>query len=359
VAKWLNKKAKEGRAQSPEEAALPAVQPPAEPVPAAVQASEPRPESSASPVEEHQVASAPEPAPAPPQSKPRLPRLYGELAGWWPVLSKPSDYAEEAGFYSRLIEVSCASAPSALLELGSGGGSNASHMKARFKLTLVDLSPEMLAVSSKLNPECEHVQGDMREIRLDRQFDSVFVHDAVSYITSQIDLAKVAATAFIHCRPGGCAIFCPDFTRETFRQAVSTGGNDSDGRSLRYLEWTRDPDPEDSTYQVEFAYMMLDADGTLRVEPDSHIMGLFSKDEWLLTLGGAGFEAFVVPFPHADNGSGECGVFVGVRPLPPPPTPEPGPPAPETVQPEAEPEAQQDPFSVLSQPPAVDWGGGS
>jgi hypothetical protein len=88
-------------------------------------------------------------------------------------------------------------------------------------------------------------------------------------------------------------------------------------------------------------------------------MGLFSKDEWLLTLGGAGFEAFVVPFPHADNGSGECGVFVGVRPLPPPPAPEPEPPAPEAIQPEAEPEAQQDPFSVLSQPPAVDWGGGS
>ena len=75
-----------------------------------------------------------------------------------------------------------------MLELGSGGGNNASHLKRRFQLTLVDRSPEMLAVSRRLNPECEHVEGDMRTVRLGRTFDAVFVHDAIAYITTEDDL---------------------------------------------------------------------------------------------------------------------------------------------------------------------------
>ena len=90
-----------------------------------------------------------------------------------------------------------------VLELGSGGGNNASHLKAHFRLTLVDRSPQMLAVSRRLNPECEHVEGDMRSVRLGRTFDAVFVHDAIAYMTTEDDLRAVFATAFEHCRPAG------------------------------------------------------------------------------------------------------------------------------------------------------------
>jgi trans-aconitate methyltransferase len=58
---------------------------------------------------------------------------------------------------------------STLLELGSGGGNNASHMNRRFaELVLVDVAPGMLEVSRRLNPECAHVAGDMRTVRLGR-----------------------------------------------------------------------------------------------------------------------------------------------------------------------------------------------
>ena len=109
-----------------------------------------------------------------------LPRLYGELAEWWPLLSAPEDYADEAAEYRRLIEEGARIPIREVLELGSGGGNNASHLKARFALTLVDRSPGMLEVSRRLNPECEHVQGDMRSVRLRRTFDAVFVHDAIA-----------------------------------------------------------------------------------------------------------------------------------------------------------------------------------
>ncbi|MEX2203615.1 MAG: class I SAM-dependent methyltransferase [Actinomycetota bacterium] len=114
-----------------------------------------------------------------------LPRPYGELAEWWPLLSAPEEYADEAEEYRALIEAGARIPVQAVLELGSGGGNNASHLKTRFDLTLVDRSPAMLEVSRRLNPECEHVESDMRSVRLDRAFDAVFVHDAIAYITSE------------------------------------------------------------------------------------------------------------------------------------------------------------------------------
>ena len=114
-------------------------------------------------------------------------RLYGDLAPWFHLLTAPEDYAVEAARYERLILESLPEAET-LLELGSGGGNNASHLKRRFACTLSDLSPQMLTLSRELNPECEHVLGDMRTLRLGRTFDAVFVHDAVAYMTTESDL---------------------------------------------------------------------------------------------------------------------------------------------------------------------------
>src|SRR5262245_35687518 len=116
-----------------------------------------------------------------------MPKMYDDLASWWPLLSPASEYEEEANFYRTALESVCAELCT-VLELGSGGGHNASHLKAYWKMTLVDLSDGMRALSQALNPECEHVAGDMRTVRLGRTFDAVFVHDAVSYMTTEADL---------------------------------------------------------------------------------------------------------------------------------------------------------------------------
>ena len=145
-----------------------------------------------------------------------LPPLYTTLAPWFHLLTAPEEYDEEAEFYRRALCEAAGTPPRTLLELGSGGGNMASHYKHHFASTLVDLSPQMLALSERLNPECEHIQGDMRTVRLDRLFDAVFVHDAVIYLTTEADLRQAITTAFVHCRPGGVALFAPDHVRETF-----------------------------------------------------------------------------------------------------------------------------------------------
>lgn len=240
-------------------------------------------------------------------------RLYAELAPWFHLLTSPDDYGEEAARYERLLLAACPGATT-VLELGAGGGNNASHLKRRFTCTLTDVSPQMLTLSRELNPECEHVLGDMRTMRLGRSFDAVFVHDAISYLTTEADLRAAIETARAHLRPGGVALFVPDATRETFRsEEVSTGGHDGPGgRALRYLEWMVDPDPDDTTYEVDFAVLVREPGRATRVVHDHHVLGVFAEHTWLALLESAGLRPSV---DHGDPGSeSPQPVFVGLRP---------------------------------------------
>jgi SAM-dependent methyltransferase len=219
-------------------------------------------------------------------------RLYSDLAAWWPLVSPPSHYGEEA------IDIlpDMRSAPDArlrtVLELGCGGGSLAWHLKPHFVLTLTDVSAQMLAVSRAANPECEHVQGDMRTLDLGRTFDLVLIHDAIMYLVDAESVRAALATANRHCRPGGGLIVMPDCVRETFAPETGHGGEDgSDGRGLRYLEWTWDPDPTDDTFVTAWAFLLREADGRLHVEQDLHRFGLFPRASWARWLDEAGFDA--------------------------------------------------------------------
>ena len=153
------------------------------------------------------------------------PRLYTDLAGWFHLLTAPHEYREEAEYsIERILEA--ASGPvRTVLELGSGGGNNAVHMKRQFEMTLSDLSAEMLEVSRGINPEIRHVQGDMCSLRIDGpKFDAVFVHDAVGYLTTEDDVRAMAATAAYHCWPGGAVLVLPDHVSELFTPPYTEHG---------------------------------------------------------------------------------------------------------------------------------------
>jgi trans-aconitate methyltransferase len=248
------------------------------------------------------------------QASTGLPKLYTELADWWQVLSVPEDYAEEVQFYLRAILSACTFDPETMLELGCGGGNNASHLKNRFQMTLVDLSPEMLQVSERLNPECEHIQGDMRSVRLGRKFDTVFIHDAIAYMLTEDDLRKAIKTAYVHCKAGAVALFTPDHIRETFRESTDHGGHDRGGRSLRYLDWTWDPDPEDTTYISQMVYVLRDQMNEVRCVQDKHTCGLFSHQTWMDIISHVGFKAQSLPFEHSEIEPGTTEVFLGIKP---------------------------------------------
>lgn len=222
-------------------------------------------------------------------------KLYHELAGWYQLLTPVHEYLDEAERYHQFFQENLQPAPHTILELGCGAGHVAYYLKQWYTITLSDISESMIDISKKMNPDCAHFLGDMRKIRLNQTFDVVFIHDAIMYMISEDDLRLALQTAFVHCRPGGMLLISPDYIKETFKPVTDNGGSDGEGRGLRYLEWTQDPDPDDCTYMVDYAYLMKDSDGSIRVEHDQHVEGLFSEATWLKLLTEAGFDASALP----------------------------------------------------------------
>ena len=239
------------------------------------------------------------PRPMPPAM---LPLLYRDLAPWYRLVDPPEDHRGEMEALAAALDAAASPRPVTLLELGAGAGHDALHLKARFRCTLADLSPDMLALSRALNPECEHVEGDLRTLRLGRTFDAVLVHDAICYVTTEEDLLAAARTAYAHLHPGGAAIFAPDCVRETFREAHAVIAGDDGARSLRALEWAFDPDPADSTYLVEYAFLLREG-GAVRAVHDRHVEGLFPAATWREILAAAGFRVGTTPRPLGDGAS--------------------------------------------------------
>jgi hypothetical protein len=70
----------------------------------------------------------------------------------------------------------------------------------------------------------------------------------------------------------------------------------------------------DSDFVVDFAYLLRERDGSVRIEYDRHIQGLFGRDDWLRWLAEGGFHASIVPLVLPDIPPGQHEMFVARRP---------------------------------------------
>ena len=251
-------------------------------------------------------------------------RLYHDLAWLWPIVSPPAEYIAEAAQWRDIIRSRLPSGADAgtetpagrrgrgnnggmpsLLDLGCGGGHLLSHLTADFITEAVDLSPQMLAISRRLNPQTQHHIGDMRSIRLGRAFDVVAIHDAVNYMLTEADLAAALATAVAHLNPDGLALLAPDWLRDTFAGPKVIDWTRRDRAvDITFIEYIADPDPTDSTIESVFLFI-INRDGRITVEQDRHISGLFAESVWRRLLAEAGLTAELVATEGYEGGFGE------------------------------------------------------
>lgn len=229
-------------------------------------------------------------------------RLYNDLAWLWPYVSAPADYAHEASIWNRALREKLGPGKHKLLELGVGGGNNLSHFAKEYNATAVDLSEGMLAHSKKLNPTVKHHVGDMRTIRLDENFDAVIIHDAITYMLTEDDLRETFKTVKYHLREGGVFITSPDYWKETFTDNMLYKHESSkDDLHLTFIEYVFDPDPKDTTFENIMVYFIRQK-GSMRVELDRHIAGIFPLQCWLDLMDEAGFTVEKVSYDvHEDK----------------------------------------------------------
>lgn len=228
-------------------------------------------------------------------------------------MSPPGDYASEAREFRDFLRSGASGPVREVLHLGCGGGHVDSQLKRYVQITGVDLSPAMLRLARRLNPEVTYVRGDMRSVRLGRVFDGVLISDAVAYMRSPRDLQRAFAAAFRHLRPRGSFVTYAEHAKERFEQNWTSAIRGRRGDTeIVFVENRYDPDPKDTTFEATFLYLIR-RKGRLTVETDRHILGLFPASTWRTTLRGAGFR---IRHAGPDPGTPEDPMlwFVGQRP---------------------------------------------
>jgi ADP-ribose pyrophosphatase YjhB (NUDIX family)/SAM-dependent methyltransferase len=235
-------------------------------------------------------------------------RLYSDLAWAWPLISQGEDYVQEAEAFARQIRQRARIPVSTLLHLGCGGGHLDLTLKKYFNVSGVDVSQPMLDLAGQLNPEVTYFPGDMRTVHLEKTFDAVVIADSIDYMLTEADLLSAFRTAYAHLKPGG--IFCTyaGVTCQSFIQNDTRVSTHSDGSVvITYIENRYDPNPQDSTYEITFVYLIRrsGSEDQLEIETDRHLGGLFDLETWSRCLSDTGFEVH-----RTELGEGGAPLFV-------------------------------------------------
>jgi len=230
-----------------------------------------------------------------------LPRLYDDLAAYWPILSPPSDYEAEAALVAELLNEYLPEPPEAgegeapvvqtLLELGAGGGHTLCYLAAAFECVAVDLSASMLDNCQKLVPDVHVVVGDMRTLNLYQPFDAVLIHDAIDYMTTQEDAHAAVATAARHLDPGGVCLIAPTYTTESFEDGESVSdqtAGEVDGQKIELDYTSTVRKTSDSTFNLTIDLSARTGSNAQHII-DTHHCGLFSVAQWRAWMQEEGF----------------------------------------------------------------------
>ena len=203
---------------------------------------------------------------------------YNDLAWTEDWLADPAEYEQEVMIYTDLIKRTAVEPPGTLLHLGSGAGRHDRIFKQHFTVTGVDLSLGMLNKARLAHPDIEYLEGDMRTLRLNRQFDAVAIPDGIDYMASQDDLQKAIQTAVLHLKPGGVLLVVAK-TEETFRDNNFAYSGEKDGVHVTLLENNYVNPFRPNTYEATFLYLIRQK-GELSIHTDRHVLGLFSQAMW-------------------------------------------------------------------------------
>lgn len=254
------------------------------------------------------------PTPTPP------PRLYDDLAWVWELMVSGEDYRSEADHVADTLAAHVASGGSALLDVACGAGHHDRYLKRRFEVTGVDVSPRMVELAHRRNPEIGYEVGDMRALRLDRRFDAIVVLDAIAYCTTYTELEATLAGCARYLKPGGCLLFYLEEAfslRPHFQPGGATVNTYRRGDvEVTVVETSHDPDPDDTHYEYTFIYLIRRPGEHLAVEVDRHPMGLFERAEVEAVLVRLGLEAHVSRWPFSGAGGvGQGPMYICRRPL--------------------------------------------
>ena len=221
--------------------------------------------------------------------------MYNKLAWLWPAFSPAEDYVNETKYFAGILRKHSKIKIKDVLHIGCGGGHNDFTLKKYFNVTGVDISPEMLSLARKLNPECGYIRSDMRSMKLGRKFDAVVAFDSINHINTRKDLLAVFSSVNLHLNPGGVFLAFIENVPETLKQnSTDWFSGEYNGRHVTVIENEFDRDTKDDVFEIRFVYIIHGKKKT-DIYSECHVNGLFRLNTWKSLLSKSGFIPELMP----------------------------------------------------------------
>jgi len=142
-------------------------------------------------------------------------KVFSNYAQYYDLLNKEKEYNSEVKYILSLLKQFSLDAKS-ILDLGCGTGLHAINFaKNGYNIHGIDQSHEMITIAKKRLLEQSHPNesinfsvGDIRNVSLDKKFDTVIsLFHVMSYQTTNDDLISTLRTVDNHLNSGGLFIF--------------------------------------------------------------------------------------------------------------------------------------------------------
>jgi daunosaminyl-N,N-dimethyltransferase/N-dimethyltransferase len=226
-------------------------------------------------------------------------KLFGEHAELYDLIYTKLDYDKNAARVADLLAAEGVADGARVLEAASGTGAYTARLAKRFRMSCLDISAELIAVSRKKNPDVPHVVADMAGFSLsdfdaDQPFDAlVCLFGSVGYLLTP-DRVHAAMRCFAHAvRPGGAVIVEPWLAPETFNPGFSwlDTYQDDDVKLARASYSSVREEPQGKISVLDFEWVVTRTDVGLSTFSERHELWLCPREVMADALREAGLEA--------------------------------------------------------------------
>jgi len=227
--------------------------------------------------------------------------MFTKSARFYDAIYSFKDYAKECG---QIVELAGSHAGGTLLDVACGTGKHLEILRNTFQCEGLDLDANLLAIARERLPDTPLHHADMTSFDLGRRFDVVTcLFSAIGYAETVERLNSTVRRFAAHLKPGGVVLFDPWLSPEVWNpehlHALFV-----DEPDLKIARMSA-PRTEGNVSVVGFEYLVSTRDGIER-SSEFHRLGLFTGDDYMAAITGAGLSAEFV-----EGGLMGRGLYIG------------------------------------------------